>query len=364
MIHRYDINSAYPSAMLSLPSYADAEWSKDEEWDGSDNSMVHVKWFLTEGRPFYPLWYREHDGTILYPQWGEGVYWGSEVRNLIDSSAESDYEIVDAVNVHLRDSRVRPFAFVEEDYQTRLMFKLSGNMANEALKLGLNSLYGKLAQQAGYRNGRIPTYHQLLWAGQITAATRRKLFQAAMQRPESVIAFATDAVITIEPLDLPVSNNLGDWTYDAFEGITIVQPGVYWLKQDGEWAEKYRGFDKGSLLRDQIINCWREGRDYKAKLTRFVGMGSALMSTNFDEVWRTWPTNPRTLTLTPTGKRMVGLNSCYADALCDTIATPNLNGDVMSMPYPLLWSLNKDITPKLDGVDVDELEQELLDSYA
>ena len=364
-VQRNDINSAYPSQMLNLPSYAGATWTLDKEWDGSDNSMAHVRWFHTEDRPFYPLWYREHDGTILYPRWGEGIYWGTEVRLLKDYYPGS-FEIIDAVNCHL-SSDIRPFSFVEQEYATRLMFKLAGNMASEALKLGLNSLYGKLAQQAGYRNGRIPTYHQLLLAGQITAGTRARLFRAAMQHPDNIIAFATDAIMSTVPLDVEIGTGLGQWTHDEFDGITMVQPGVYWLldKEDG-WGEKYRGFDKGSLNRDHIVSSWLLGFDYTAKLTRFVGMGSALMSTRFNEVWRTWPTEARTLGLKPSGKRMESDDTCYWDHLCDTIAATNMNMDVMSMPYPLLWVGGKPegIRPKIEGIDVRLLEEEYIDSYA
>lgn len=364
-VYRYDINSAYPAQMVGLPSYAGATWWPSEEWDGDNNALVKVRWHFDNPRPFYPLWYREHDGTILYPRWGYGIYWGSEVHNLVNYAEESDYEILGCLNVSLANQG-KPFDFVREAYATRLAFKKAGLMANEALKLGINSLYGKTAQQAGFRKGRIPTYHHLLWAGQTTSGTRAALYRAAMQKPEAVIAFATDAILSTEPLDLPISDKLGEWTHDKFYGITIVQPGVYWLKnEEGYWSEKYRGFDKGSLMRDGIVECWQQGRDYKATLTRFVGLGSALMRNDFDSVWRTWSTDDRTLTLAPSGKRTKGRYTCYAERLCDTMATDNMSEDVMSMPYPLLWDDYKtDIQPKLDGVRVDILEQEYLDSYA
>ena len=362
-IYRYDINSAYPSTMLELPSYKGATWDISPEWDGSDNSLVHITWAIEDDMPFYPLWFREPDGTILYPQVGEGVYWGSELRNMIDVAPDS-FEVIDAINVTLATDE-KPFAFVKEVYDIRREFKAAGNMANEALKLGINSLYGKLAQQAGYRNGRIPSYHQLLWAGQVTAATRRKLFQAAMQKPHAIIAFATDAVISTEPLDLPVSSELGEWTHDSFEGITIVQAGVYWLKHGDSWGDKYRGFDKGSLIREHVVGSWLLGVDYEAKLTRFVGMGSALASTRFQQLWRTWQTSPRILGLQPGGKRIASDEEWYWEDLCHTKVAPNLNLDMMSKPYPLLWAPDYS-TSKLtsEGVSIDMLESEYLDSYA
>lgn len=342
-IYRYDINSAYPSGCLDLPSYKSATWTFDKEWDGQDCSMVHIEWTLSrskrarKARPFNPLWYREYDGQILYPTMGKGIYWGVEVRNVIDYCDPKDYEIMGACNVHLAND-IKPFHYLSDMYHARMVLKAQGNMAAEAFKLGMNSTYGKLAQQAGYRNGRIPRYHQLLWAGQITANTRAELYRAAMQKPRSVIAFATDAVITTSPLDLKIGNGLGEWTHDSFTGITMAQPGVYWLQVEDEWKDKYRGFDKGSLLREHIVSSWVLGQDFTATLTRFVGMGSALATTDFRKHWRTWETNQRVLSLTPGGKRMPSDDICYWDHLCDTIATYNLNNpDMPSMPYPLLW---------------------------
>ena len=58
--------------------------------------------------------------------------------------------------------------------------------AHYPLKISLNSLYGKFAQQRGYRtdeNGtviRVPTYYQPEYSGFITSHCRAKVFRAAM----------------------------------------------------------------------------------------------------------------------------------------------------------------------------------------
>lgn len=366
-IYRYDINSAYPSVARSLPSYKGASWTSNSVWDGTDNSMVHVKWHYQTDRAFYPLWYREHDGSILYPKWGEGIYWGSEVRNAL-ADYPNDIEVLGATNCTLNTDD-KPFAFIDDIYALRQRFKREGNMASEALKLGLNSLYGKLAQQMGWRNGKPPTYHQLLWAGQITAQCRATLYKAARQKPEAIIAFATDAVITTEPLDLPCSTNLGEWTHDTFDGITIVQAGVYWLNDKGDWHDKYRGFDKGALDRQHIVNSWRLGYDhYEATLTRFITLGSALSSSDFYRKWRTWDSQPRVLSIIPGGKRTASKDTLYWERLCDTLPKENMSKDVMSKPYPLLWiegsegvAQNRLLT---SGIDMKVVEEEYLDSYA
>lgn len=361
-IYRYDINSAYPYACLFLPSYVGAKWAKESEWDGSHNSIACVRFHFSKEAPFYPLWYRDSGGGISYPREGYGMYWGAEVSLLYEYYQEGlDFEIEWALNCTLEDEDTKPFAFLQDIYETRKEFKRQGSMASESLKLGMNSCYGKVVQQAGYRNGRVPTYHQLLWGGQITAYTRATLFRAAMQSPNDIISFATDAVFTTKQLDLVTGNELGDWSYDEFIGITIVQAGVYFLQDDtGKWHEKFRGFDKGSLDREKIVQCWEDGTDYEATLTRFIGLGSALASTDFN-VWRTWRTDNRALDIRPTGKRIAGPRKDYSRGLRATKASPNITPEVISQPYAVVW---------MDGVRQAEKEsvngiplEQIVDEY-
>jgi DNA polymerase type B, organellar and viral len=363
-IYRDDINSAYPYSALSLPSYHDATWRLDTYWDGSDHSLVHVKWHFKEA-PFYPLFFREPDGSILHPRWGEGIYYGVEIANLFKYHSRDEFQILGAYNVDLMDD-VMPFAFIDEVYNLRMHYKKMGSMASEALKLGMNSIYGKLAQQAGYRNGRIPQYHNLLWAGEITARTRAQLYDAAMQRPDSVIAFATDAIISTDELCLTHGTTLGAWSPETFTGITIIQPGVYFLQASDNWFDKYRGFDKGSLLRAHIVASWKLGfTHYEASLTRFITMGSALNRTNFRDYWCTWPTEQRKLDILPSGKRTAGQDTCYWDRLCDTLPVLNYHMELMSTPHSLEWIDDaKYPRPTYDGVDIRILEEEYNDSYA
>jgi len=373
-IYRHDINSAYPAATLELPSYVGATWTYEDKWDGTNNSMVGVTYHFKEA-PFYPLWYRGAEGSISYPREGRGVYWGAEIRNLFKYYQEGeDFEIEFALNCELGDD-VLPFQFMKELYATRREFADRGSMASESLKLGLNSVYGKLVQQAGYREDRIPTYHHLLWGGQITAFTRARLFDVAMQFPNYVIAFATDAIFTTEPLAVGPSNkDLGGWSIDEFTGITMVQAGVYFLKnrepicmEEHEhfdscyWGDKYRGFDKGSIDRQQVVDCWTTGEPYYASTSRFIGLGSALMANDFT-IWRTWQNDKeRELDIRPTGKRVHGRNENYATGLRLTRARPNITPSVLSTPYYVVWIDEKKLSDPFEETNVQTVEEQ--DSY-
>ncbi len=117
-------------------------------------------------------------------------------------------------------------------------------------------------------------------------------------------------------------------------------------------------------MRSGIVECWRLGLDFEAKLTRFVGLGSALMAKDFYGHWRHWRSDPRVLTLKPGGKRAEGKDTLYYDHLCDTLPTVNTS-EMMSKAYPLAWdSLTVKSRTTIEGVDLEEYEREYLDSYA
>ena len=381
-VYRYDINSAYPSQMPKLPCLAHGTWYHTYNKPISKFSIVHIAWNLEDGRRFYPFFFRTRKHSIIYPTFGEGWYWYPEYI------LEPNVQVFESWS-YITDCSCDPFKDINRSYDYRLKLRDEGSAAEKAIKLGMNSLYGKFIQKAGYeRGGHIPAYNCIAWAGYITAATRAQLYTAAMQAPESIIAFATDAIFTYKKLKLPCSNKLGEWSLDTFNGITIVQAGVYWLCVEckfckgkncdkcnqtgkGDWISKYRGFDQGTLIREDIIKTWPkkiedQSLTYEATLTRFIGLGSALSSTKYFQLWRTWQTQKRELHIWPTGKRASIKNYDYSRGTYPTKPLYNIAEEI-SYKYPLPWESELDTdewdyTP-VDGVPGRIVKDELEDSW-
>jgi hypothetical protein len=184
-------------------------------------------------------------------------------------------------------------------YDNRRILQNKKNPAERALKLILNSVYGKLAQTVGATD-KPPTWHQLEYAGYITSHTRAKLYDAMLQKPESLIAVETDAVFTTEPLDLPHTDALGDWEETYFDEIIYLQSGYYYGVQDGKVTCKYRGMDHdkktGQPLGLDYDTVCQMLRDYTGFVegpspalftytTRFIGLGLGLKTS---ANWRSW----------------------------------------------------------------------------
>lgn len=322
-IHHYDINSAYPAAMRTLPCRADGcgRWVYRAHSRGvvypDHFACWHVRWdFTNQPQPLYPFPWRSANGGVYFPPQGEGLVWTPELLAGVETMHGG--MTFHGVWEWVRDRSCHhdvPCAWVNNQYEERQRAKENGDGAEHALKLGLNSAYGKLAQRVGAtfserRGWRTPPYHDLAGAGWITSTVRAQLYRAAMQSPENILMLATDGIFSLVPLDLDVSPTkaLGAWSYEKHTGATIVQSGVYFLHsgvgRDIAYDIYSRGFDMESLDIDAIKAAWRKrAPTLSASHERFIGLGAALSGLSRFPLWRTWHRQPRALALHPWGTK-------------------------------------------------------------
>ena len=318
-VREYDIVSAYPAALEHLPSM-EGTWLTGLR---SPWALYRVRFAFPKDLPWYPLPYRTSTGAVLFPQTGEGIYCVPEFAaasafvdrfgGFLDSEAVLSF-VPD-------DEGARPFGFVREVFEERARCKREGNAAEKALKLALNSCYGKTAQTLG-SDRRRPPYRSPFWATWITGFTRARLVQTALPRADDVVAFATDALYVRG--NAPVSltgDSLGDWSGGTQSEAVFVQPGVYWLrKPDGAWKPKYRGFDRESVQTpERVFEAWRRKETRLAlAVTRFVTYGSAFASDLLLPHLGTWRTHYRTLDITGRGAKRGGVGT--SGRLCASFA--------------------------------------------
>ena len=303
-VYTYDIRSAYPSVIANLPALNAGNWEKVSTFHPDTFSIYQVEWDSRNlsdvlSPRFNPFPYRTATNRVIYPGKGKGMYWAPEVA----SALRHDYpcKIVDGYVWHPDNPDARPFSFVPEYYRLRTLLKSQGDAAQIVLKLGLNSLYGKMAQQIGGTGTLIPPYHQLEWAGYVTGATRARLYDAVMQSPDSIVHLATDGIVSTVPLNLPCGPELGQWEYGEYEGILEVKAGIYWLygKDGMVQVEHYRGYERNTLKPDDVLQAWSHNQmAVYVPITRFVTLGRALTSQEQFKLWRTWHTDNRKVQIT------------------------------------------------------------------
>jgi len=366
--YQYDIRSAYPSALRGVPCLVHGHWRHV----GTTTRVVPFGVYRVQvTRPRttltqpHPLFMRNRDGTVYYTQESHGWYWTPE--------AELGLEMGGVIHEGwewVPECEHQPFHFIEPLYNKRAALKKAGDGAHVGLKLGLNSLYGKLAQQVGYDPGpplRIPPFHCLEWAGYTTSHCRANVYRATLSAPHDVIAFETDAVFSRVPLDLPLGTRLGEWDETVYSSLTYYKSGMYYAtKTDGTQVEKCRGINKGSIDRGMVIRALaRDKRGQPASLpasqTRFITLGQALHQ-NFD-VWRHWITGPRIMSIPLNGKRIDLLDSDDAHDFGDFTETEEgFHETTFSYPYKIAW-IDDPLTEEYgeDGLDPEEIRYMLED---
>lgn len=273
--HRYDIRSAYPWAMSRLDQPDHSGWREVDSFEPDLIGMYLVRWRPRGNTRIYPFPFRDKNGRLSYPRSGETWVWHYEVQAALDCGFK--FEILSGVVTDKISDK--PYAWVEELYQERARLRALGDNANLALKLGLNSLYGKTAQSVGHNvtAENKPKYHNPIVAGMITSAVRARMFYAIMQKPDDILYCATDGLVSKAPLDLPIGVDLGLWEYGLWEGASVIMSGIYGRLKDGDWTWNYRGLEMDLISYEILKKFWKKNKGYLETFSRrFVGMGLAL----------------------------------------------------------------------------------------
>lgn len=268
-IWQYDIKSAYPDQIRFLPCLKCATWEHEtagfERIRPRKYGLYHVEWEVDTDVAWPPFPHRDAKGNVYYPYIGSGWYHGDEV-----DAAQAMYDS-DAVRIteawHLQvNCEHKPFEFVDSLYALRRELESTGGYdKGVVIKLILNSLYGKLAQQVGQRTKieidpetgvkrRVPVkppFQCFFWAGAITAGTRAKILRALADNDRDVIGIATDSLVSMRELDfLPLGSELGEWDFKHLCEYVQVSNGVYHgtydypEKESGKVAERARGLGR------------------------------------------------------------------------------------------------------------------------
>lgn len=297
----YDIISAYPSKAMLLPTLSGGRWSEVSAYDSQSSfSLWDVQWDIPEATlcPF-PV---RKSGNIIYPRNGRGTYHGVEVK-----AAKRIYGDKIKVNrgwIFEPVSNAKPFEFIPTEFAHRAELKKQGHAGEKCLKLGLNSIYGKLAQGAGYGD-TAPPFQSYFWAGYITSATRATVLDVASKDISALVMIATDGIFFDSDPDITETIGLGGLELAKMDNCFVAQPGIYSFEdEDGTIVGKSRGFFTKEIDFDVLRKGYEENGPYFVAdfpSTRFMGLGGCLLTKDMTS-WRTWKESTRSLSLYPNRK--------------------------------------------------------------
>lgn len=270
----YDINSAYPSAARFLPSLEGKQFEYIERIDVRDLEpdtfgLVHCTWNVDSR--VGPLPYRLKNGYVVFPESGRGWYHWVEVQSAIkkgfDIKVDSAWILPRPYNFFAKET-------IEKVAEKRLEFKEQKDLAHMPLKLGMNSLYGKLAQRP-IQKTHAPEFLELLYAGFITAHCRAQILSAIDL--ENVILIATDGIFSRVPLNLNIKNELGAWEQKKCHNGYFLLAGIYCYDTEKNITiDRTRGFktmqneNKIYTIKD-VYEILKDGKSFTSKDRRFIG---------------------------------------------------------------------------------------------
>lgn len=260
-----DINSAYPSKMIHIPCMRSGHgrWVKRTSGDDLGEHLGHVlvSWDVSRHQTSTPpFMVRRKSGAVAQPLAGSRVwvtlaeYQAARRRFPLDIAFHRAWEWMpecDCGNV---------LGFLSDLYAARLAVKDSmasmvpGSPAFEeascverALKLIINSIYGKLAQS---KNGLGP-YTNLHYASYVTGATRAQVREEAWEIETAggtVVYQHTDSVLSVGVNVLDEGKGLGKWGREkTSHNFLVIQPGLA-LSLDGAGKIASRGVRQADFI--------------------------------------------------------------------------------------------------------------------
>jgi hypothetical protein len=306
-VYGRDISSAYPYQLRFLPCLLHGTWHLTKSvarMKRAKAALVHYRLpFTGKSSPHWgPFPFRIgkkisrlEAGSICFPRSSAGG-WVYRDEYLMGKKVFPHVRFREAWVLESKCHCV-PFARIPHFYRERLRIGKEG--PGIVLKLGPNSVYGKLAQSVGS-----PPFQSWIWAGMITSGCRAQILELFSKHKDlkNVLAIATDGVYTLENVERVRPKDTG--TYDAIDkdkprdgpkplggwepewypkGLFFARPGIYWPnKPTPEELKKVRarGIGKASLLEcHRKISEWWRRRCRQVKLpplTRFIGAKTAI----------------------------------------------------------------------------------------
>ena len=260
----YDINSAYPYALTTIPDLMNGRW----EWSDTLNPDARLGFFHIIGQvhssiKIAPFPFRTKYGMILYP-FGKFETYVTLPELLAVQALGSDkirFRVLEGCQFIPRhgdeDTNYIFRDFVIGLYRRRQLLKEQKSPLERAIKLVLNSSYGKTAQKTKKGRGK-PVMGNLFCpviAAHTTGFTRAQLFTTVNTYglQEEITAFATDSITTMRPLPGIVTNDLGGMKLaDSCKDLYSIQNGF--RRSNGNWKLRGLGFDKEKNVAIEHVN--------------------------------------------------------------------------------------------------------------
>jgi hypothetical protein len=240
----YDINSAYPHALTLLPDLTMGRWvSLDKIHQQAAVGFFHIQVHVDNCVKIAPFPFRTKDSRIIYPVGDFETFVTLEELKAVKGDTRISYEILDSLQFIPDKDCTYPFKkFIEDQYYLRLRLKKNKDPLERAIKVVLNSIYGKTAQRINNVMGNI--YNAAI-AAYITGYARAQLYLFVREHgiERDTVAFATDSVAVRKEIAGLDSERLGEMKLDK-QGDDVIYLSNGFYQFNGKWKQRGVGYDR------------------------------------------------------------------------------------------------------------------------
>ncbi len=238
----YDINSAYPYALTTMPDILDGNWfSAKKILPDAKIGFFCILADVPEDVKIVPFPFRKKNKTICYPSGQFCTYLTLDELRAI-KNPKIRYKILESYQFVPNQDCKYPFReFIKEEYEKRMRLKQEDNPLQLPIKIILNSIYGKTAQTSGNRFGNL--FNPII-ASYITGFARAQLYSFVVENDleNDVVAFATDSVASRKKIEGLDSMRLGEMKLDKSGTDAIFLSNGFYRIND-TWKKRGVGYD-------------------------------------------------------------------------------------------------------------------------
>lgn len=331
----YDINSAYPYALTFLPDITDGKWITTKKINPkSALGFFHIHAQVDYSVKIAPFPFRTVNNRIIYPCGEFETFVTLEELKAVTGDPKIKYKIIESYqfipNVGCKYSFKK---FIIEQYGKRMKLKKENNPLQQAIKIILNSMYGKTAQRVNNQMGNL--FNPVI-ASYITGFARAQLYKFAKDHhlENEIVAFATDSIACRKKIVGLDSKKLGEMKLDKkANDVYFLSNGFYLF--DGKWKNRGIGYDTERKVEIEHLGTKvdKDGNLYiTVKTTKTTHIKSGIIYNKLDKIGKIEEYEKK-IGLNSDRKRFwdSDLKSLKEKTFCDSVPVPiDVVGDIIS----------------------------------
>jgi hypothetical protein len=331
----YDINSAYPCSLTKLPDITNGRWFESNKiHPKSTIGFFFIEANVSDKVKIAPFPFVKKNRTICYPSGKFRTFVTLDELLMVKDDSEISYKIIESWQFIPKKNCQYPFKkFIEKQYYKRLELKQENNPLEKAIKIVLNSIYGKMAQRT---NNVIGNLFNPVIASYITGFTRMQLYKFTKENnlDNHVVAYATDSIACQKKIAGLNSMKLGEMKLDKEANDVIFLSNGFYLF-DGMWKQRGIGYDHAKKIEIEHLDTKisKDGQLYiSVKSTKITHIKSGILFNRLKDVGKIIPYEKK-MNLNSDKKRfwLDSLESLHDGKMCDSMPIPiDLVGELIS----------------------------------